>query len=263
MTDEKYSKINNIYYAFLNWTVVINEAFEIQQFPFDRQILKCNIYSNNCMLVSWDPSIPVPPGCPEGDLQFVVMYSYTNWILNDVIVEFDCDGEHGPWEMHCSVLAARVPDFYLVNIVGIIFVIVLFAASVYAIPASDFAARVSVNLTLLLTAVAFKFVTNSWVPQVSYLTLLDKYTIVAILMLVIQVLENFVVSLNQDEDDNVNRDKIFAIVFTVVWVAFHIYILIGSRRHWFCDEWDKVLDGDDSAGSCVSSDHIPQKLKSS
>ena len=248
VTEETYSKANNIYYAFLNWTVTINEAFEIHQFPFDRQVLKCEIYSSNCKLTQWDKAIPLYPMAPD-DCEFGVAYSFDNWVLSDVMVTFGSAGEDGPWSMACSILAARVPEYYLFNIVGILFLIVMFAASVYAIPISDFSSRVSVNITLLLTAVAFKFVTNTWVPQVSYLTLLDKYTMIAIFMLMVQVLENFIVALRSDHENVDDHDGYFAIIYTVSWILFHVVILIGNKFNWFCKSWDKVLNDDDSAGS--------------
>jgi hypothetical protein len=52
----------------------------------------------------------------------------------------------------------------------------------------------SVNLTLVLTAVAFKFVVSQNLPNISYLTLLDKYVLTSFVMLFIVVVENAVVA---------------------------------------------------------------------
>ena len=38
-------------------------------------------------------------------------------------------------------------------------------------------ARLDLSMTILLTAVAFKFITISFLPQISYLTLIDKFVL--------------------------------------------------------------------------------------
>ena len=255
---ESYSRMNSINYAFLNWTVTIHEPLEVNRFPFDRQILKCSFFSDNCKMVGWDPEIPPPPLCPERLLtcQCGAFYGYTNWTLHGLKAAFVSESENGPWRLNTSILAARSPDFYLINIVGLLFLIVMFAASVYVIPYDNFSERASVNMTLLLTAVAFKFVTVGWVPQVSYLTLLDWYTIIAILMLMVQVLENFIVAIFSDMDNIGEIDEMFAISYVVVWVGFHLLIVVGAKFMWFCASWDKVFAGDDSHGTSAKCEII-------
>ena len=50
--------------------------------------------------------------------------------------------------------------------------------------------RLSVTLTLMLTAVAYKFIVASALPQVSYLTSLDTYVLVCFLFLFLISVEN-------------------------------------------------------------------------
>ncbi len=65
----------------------------------------------------------------------------------------------------------------------------------FIIPSNSLADRMSVNLTLLLTAVAFKFVVSQSLPHISYLTLLDKYVLTSFVMLFFVVVENVAASL--------------------------------------------------------------------
>ena len=47
------------------------------------------------------------------------------------------------------------------------------------------AMRLDLSMTILLTAVAFKFVTVSFLPQISYLTLIDKFVLMCMAFLVL------------------------------------------------------------------------------
>jgi hypothetical protein len=205
-------------------------------------------------MTNWDPSVRPPPLADES-IAFYVGYSFDTWKLHDCKVQFKSAGNNGPWSMGAKIMAQRVPDFFLFNIVGLLFLIVMFAASVVGIPYNDFADRLSTTMTLLLTAVAFKFVTNSWVPAVSYLTLLDKYTMLAICMIMLQVLENFICVMFEG-DDVALKDSYFALTYVCVWVSFHIYIYIGTYLNWFCLPWSKVIEEDDAGGSYVVKNEI-------
>ena len=62
----------------------------------------------------------------------------------------------------------RIPNYYLYNVVLVLFAIVLTTPVVIGIPPEDLADRLSVTLTLILTAVAFKFVVADWTPRVRW-----------------------------------------------------------------------------------------------
>ena len=104
----------------------------------------------------------------------------------------------------------------------------------------------------MLTLVAFKFVTNAFLPIISYLTVLDCYMIIATVLTFVCVLENFIVSklffsqITTDDGSILENptalyiDVRFAIVFTVVWFLLHVIIIIGHINHWFYADWNKV-----------------------
>ena len=79
----------------------------------------------------------------------------------------------------------RRPDYYIVNIVMPTGLIVLLTGAQFQIAAEDVADRLSVSVTLLLTAVAFKLVTSTMTPAVAYLTLLDRYVGVSNVIIVL------------------------------------------------------------------------------
>ena len=89
-----------------------------------------------------------------------------------------------------STYITRVPDFYMNNVVFISCLITLCACSTVGVNPEDFADRMSITMTLLLTSVAFKLVTTEWVPRIAYQTLLDKYNLLSIVILMTIVVEN-------------------------------------------------------------------------
>lgn len=159
----------------------------------------------------------------------------------------------GTSRFNFQILLTRNPFFYLFNIVLVNFAIVLISLSVVAIDVTDYASRLGILITSVLTAVAFKFVTGSWVPNVSYLTLLDKYIIFAFVVLSVVVFESFVVALFPDDAYHaatVLDDVIMAIIATV-WVLLHVLIAVGARTGWFYIPWERVLEDDNAQSQWV------------
>ena len=69
-----------------------------------------------------------------------------------------------------SMVVHRKSSYYLSNIISIMAGLVSLCFSAFAIEVQDLADRMSIILTLLLTAVAFKFVIADSLPKLSYST---------------------------------------------------------------------------------------------
>jgi hypothetical protein len=90
------------------------------------------------------------------------------------------------------VVIHRFPEFYIWNIaVPMLFLTSMGAAS-FLIPADALADKLSVSLTLLLTAAAYKIVVSSSLPQISYLTIFDRYVLSCSFFLVLTVIVNVI-----------------------------------------------------------------------
>ena len=103
--------------------------------------------------------------------------------------------------------------------------------------------RLSVTLTLILTAVAYKFVVAASLPQVSYLTLLDTHVLICFGFLVINVIENvlYPVYAHRYEPDS-NVEGIFVVVYLATFVLLNVIFFgaisfkIRCRDKFFEDE---------------------------
>ena len=78
--------------------------------------------------------------------------------------------------------APLLRDYYLWNIAFYDFMLVLISLTVLLVPPEEFADRMAMSLTLLLTAVAFKQVVSTHLPAISYQTLLDQYVLCGFFM---------------------------------------------------------------------------------
>ena len=85
-----------------------------------------------------------------------------------------------------QLVIARDSKNVLWNLSFSLFVIDVMVFTAHGIPIEDLADRLSVNLTLLLTAMAFKWVLNDGTPNVPYLTTMECYVVLTFSMLFFQ-----------------------------------------------------------------------------
>ena len=91
---------------------------------------------------------------------------------------------------------------YFWNIIFLNFLIALSSFSTYSIEYENSADRLNVSGMLLLTKVAFKQVQNTLTPNISYLTLIDKYIFCGLAFLFIVMIQNSVAIFMSQNFDN-------------------------------------------------------------
>jgi hypothetical protein len=84
----------------------------------------------------------------------------------------------------------RKPWTWVWNVMFILCMIGTMSLTSFLVPINALADRVQINLTLLLTVVAFKLLLSENLPKVSYLTFLDTYVIIAFVFIFIIAVEN-------------------------------------------------------------------------
>ena len=91
--------------------------------------------------------------------------------------------------------AFRKYAYYIYNVALMMDFISGLAFTSYTVDASSPGERIQISLTLFLTSVALKYVVNSFVPQVPYPTLLDKFIICCMTFQFLVAVENGVAAL--------------------------------------------------------------------
>lgn len=133
-----------------------------------------------------------------------------------------------------QVKIVRKTDFWIFNVILLIFIFVTLGFLVFATPGGTDALgdRLGLTFTLLLTIVAFKFVVADKLPNVPYLTVLDKYVNVSIIVLGVVSMVNAVVPFAVDDVANVTRiEHNYALPITSgLWMAFNVYFIYRLIR---------------------------------
>ncbi|UJR15573.1 hypothetical protein I4U23_002511 [Adineta vaga] len=78
---------------------------------------------------------------------------------------------------------ARRPGYFYWNVYLLIFLITLIALTVYGVAPEHPQSRLQITCTLLLTSIMFRWSVSRLLPPVSYLTLLDKYTLISLVFI--------------------------------------------------------------------------------
>lgn len=116
--------------------------------------------------------------------------------------------------------------YYIWNLFLFIFLLVLLGCCVFLAEASQDAVidREGLVLGIFLTFAAFKFVIAEKIPQVSYLTSLDKYLLLALFLSTFSGVETMIACALEHED----LDFYSMIAYWVVFIIGHFYIAFDS-----------------------------------
>merc|ERR1712130_28972 len=146
----------------------------------------------------------------------------------------------------------RDPGFYAASIILPNFLIIAaaFAAFPVAIDDEDFgfiADRLSVSVTLMLTAVAFKYVITEQLPKITYMTLMDYYLNLGFLMLTFLVCENALTGWEGMASAKNRKivDQWIMIGFVAVWAVVHVWWLaVCVSEHFMRVSWERMNELD-------------------
>jgi len=148
------------------FSVTCRERFELQNFPFDIQDLTLDFRLNDPR--TWDLF----------DLSIVSVQFHkqalvqTEWRAFGPVIKRDSPAHK---VSKVTLKYGRLSWFYVQNVVLAMFAISSLALLAFFMEISDLGSRVSTCLTVVLTIVAFKFITASSLPKVPYNTVVDHY----------------------------------------------------------------------------------------
>merc|ERR1712190_415148 len=112
----------------------------------------------------------------------------------------------------------------------------------------DVGNRLAFGITMVLTIVAFQFVITSSLPQVNYLTLIDKYNLFIFGLNGAMIVESGILGIEGLADhENIfglvsarELDLIFIVAFVFVFILGHVvFIIVSYKRN--IHEWAKEV----------------------
>ena len=213
------------------------ERMELESFPFDCQKLQLDISSAIPAHKQDDPSAKLLTFCNwEDRAEGSAAVQRRNFTQSNVFelgakvtmkqtlsdVSESTSNTVRP-VLRVALTAQRKPLYFFWNIMLPMALIEALAYGSFAVPREDVADRLSVSLTMVLTAVAFKQIIAAELPNVSYLTLLDIFVLASFASTCLVAFENIVVGqvASSPEGDAMlaDVDNILSIVFPAVFAA--------------------------------------------
>merc|ERR1711879_724891 len=167
----------------------MGEELELQSFPFDCQDLSCIIEERTttgtkCIFL---PELRKPK-FGSIDPRYSVI---DEWDLETAVLEFgDTSNALSRSKSSYSMIVLRLKvkrrwKVFFANIVFLMACISVLGLTSFALNEEDLGDRLNLLITLILTAMAFGFIVTMSLPNVPYLTYLDKYILCQYMFLVL------------------------------------------------------------------------------
>ena len=207
--------------------VTLASNFDVQRFPFDRQLLEGDIAS-----FSWDSKV-VRLVDNKDNVTISRQFDIPDWDAvgsSSKVIDYD-DPDHGDdifSLLKFKLEVARKSSFYLKKIFIPLAVLSFTSIFFLAIPLDSIGDRIQFVSSLLFTTLAYQLIIASSVPRVPYFTLGDKYTLFLFFFMVAEVFIAYAISLvhrfGDVEHRLVNRyELVFEIVLPIVFLIVNIY----------------------------------------
>ena len=175
-------EIGNDIHAKVRFEGTFTANLQLEKFPFDVQLLTFSL-AVNCRT---NGRTPVALECSHEMMCHTI--SNEEFHLNEVyfvqerihVLTGTCG--YAPRifpAVNITMIIERKPGFFLINVFLPVLLFVPLSAMQQFIPVNDLAGRMEFGLSMLFTIVAFKFSIASTLPLISYLTVLDKYLLLA------------------------------------------------------------------------------------
>lgn len=202
-----------------------NVMYELQTFPYDSQSLSVQIRSK----CANEKSAPVELDISTwaGGIQRENFALSNVWQLEETVqvrqkpIQMEASIGLSYPGLRFSVHVQRKSGYYVINVVCPTGLFALLCGCQAWIPRANVADRLSVSLTLLLTATAYKFVTASMLPAVAYQTFLDKYVSMCSAIIILVVLEAPLASGRSH-----NFDVTAMCVICFLWLIIQIWYVV-------------------------------------
>lgn len=163
------------------------EAMDLNQFPFDSQDLTVSIVSdletNEVEFVEdLQERSGINVGAFKAGQEWTLKKNLNTWKKTNIKV---INKQTHKYPVFCiAAKGSRKPQFFLWNIVLIMFSICSMAFGTFSVGLNVPQSRLQLSYFLILTTVTFKFVVNKSLPKISYLTYMDKYILGSMLILI-------------------------------------------------------------------------------
>lgn len=218
---------------------VFMENLELNDFPLDVQDLTVTITSERP-----DTEIDIIPD--ENEMSGINVQTFVDqqeWRLHEHIEvskkvmtqEYSSSNRCHP-ALSVTCRAARRPGYFYWNVFLVMFFISALSFVTFAVSPELPQNRLQLSFTLLLTSITFKFVINQSLPKISYLTYMDKYVLLSLVILCVVCIWHAVVTIFAHHGgafmQELERDVFiaFAIIYVICHLVFMFWLYFDASR---------------------------------
>ena len=133
--------------------------------------------------------------------------------------------------LHCTLRGARNYEPYITRIFVPLVIVMFVTTFVFYFPANRLSDRLTYVVTNMLTVVAFFFVMSSSLPQIPYLTLIDKYMNAALVYIVLVGIICVILNAYGYEDTQEENTLFYVLVIFLGVAHVGLAILCRYRRY--------------------------------
>jgi len=180
---------------------------------------------------------------------FTCAPSISGWRAFSPVVGYcKAAGQSDDFRVTVSLRVERQYEYFMSNIVFVVFLIVLLAPTTFAIDYNSMSDRMQIVLTLLLTVITFKFIIAGEVPKTATVTLLDKYMLLSFLMFLLVVFQTVVANLWDPKSFcscgvcACSFDLWCALIMLAFWISFHVVFYYRAVSGSFYPRWEEMRD---------------------
>uniref|UniRef100_A0A7S4I2D5 Neurotransmitter-gated ion-channel transmembrane domain-containing protein n=1 Tax=Odontella aurita TaxID=265563 RepID=A0A7S4I2D5_9STRA len=219
------------------------ERFELQNFPFDAQDLTITV-SVNCAnegpvpvefvdeTRSSDGLVP-QMGVDTLNFAFDDIWNLSPFVSPEITTVGATAKRRFP-AVHLRACVSRKPYFILLNVAVPITCIAFLSLMTFFVPAEDTGDRLELSITILLTAVAFKYASAAYLPQISYLTLVDIFVLLCTSIVVLASVCHSVLGLLHNwmgiqRSTLETLNKVFFAMMALAWLAVQVWFICRAR----------------------------------
>ncbi len=204
----------------------LSSGLALQKFPFDRQSLQVVLeslkYDDRSVILAADPA-----RISIGTDSFV---SLSEWQVGTV-TGTNSKSFFPPEKQHYSRVTVKVQvkrnyGFYVLKVMMPLLLITIASWSVFWIDPQEFSTQIGIAFTNLLTVVALLLVINDTLPRVGYLTLMDGFTMICFMTILVAILVLIIAHRSTTKDDRDRAYKVQHLARSIVPMGFVLSNLI-------------------------------------
>lgn len=214
--------------------VTCAQSFDLRSFPFDCQSITMLYESDlNTDAMRLFPCWIGFGGEPATSVFQEDKGELVDWTTHPPQFEIFKAGNYDTMALTFKLQRRWISYFWRVMFTAI--VISTLTLTSYAIPVKETSNRLTLAITLLLTMVAFQFITSGYIPRLAYLTILDKFITTCFLFISTIITQSALfgyLSLS-DQQDTIFAQALIAIMGTgllVFLVLVTFYVMPAERR---------------------------------